>query len=81
MKCYKVDGKNQEFLSIGMVQSKQKLFLYTIPNAFVREWIMLEKTSLHSPIQGDLGVQGGLGTRGSWIACIPKMKNYVSKGS
>lgn len=54
MKCYKVDGKNQEFLTIGMIQNKQKLFLHTITNAFVRDWIMLEKTPLHPLIQDDL---------------------------
>lgn len=82
MKGYKVDGKNQEFLTIGIIQNKQKLFLHTLPNAFISEWIVLEKTSLHSPVQDDSRVQGGLDTRESLIACTPKMKkNYVSKES
>lgn len=45
-----------------MIQNKQKLFLYTITNAFVRDWIMIEKTPLHPPIQDDLGGRGGLDT-------------------
>ena len=34
MKCYQVDGKNQESVTVGMIQNKHKLFLYIIPNAF-----------------------------------------------
>lgn len=66
-----------------MIQKKPKLFLCTIPNALVTEWIMLEKISLHFPIQDDLGFLGGggLDTRGRRIACILKMKSHVFKGS
>lgn len=64
------------------MQNKQKLFLYNL-NAHVREWIMLEKVSLNSPILDGLGVQGGVETWKSWIALFTKddKEICVSEGS
>lgn len=45
IKCHKMYEKNQESLTIDMVQNNQKLLLYIIFHAFIREWIILDKDS------------------------------------
>lgn len=73
-----MDEKNQESLTIDMVQNNQKLLLYIIFNAFVREWIILDKDSPQSIIQDALGVQSGLKTWESGIVLYTKDSKGLS---